>query len=136
MNQLYKKLTKRGTNVTVHPQDYVEMRQEVDKTEQYLNRSLKLLRKYNEASEKHAVSLKEFGEFFSDTGRQNHGEFGECLRRIGRIYVDVSNIRQTQILNVVYIQPITKYSEILFIFKKIQDILLNLKRGANFTKNI
>jgi uncharacterized hydantoinase/oxoprolinase family protein len=109
---LYKRITKRGgtENATLHPHDYMEMRKEVEHTELYLNRSIKLLRKYFDASEKYATALKELGDFFTETGRHEGREFGECLRKIGRVCVDVSSMKQTQILNVVYIQPSIKYA--------------------------
>jgi hypothetical protein len=106
---LYKKLTKRGTNTASHPHDYVLLRKEVDSTEQYLRNALKLTRKFCDANEKMCNSLRELGEFFMETGRQERSEFNECLKRIGRFYVDIANVRQNQLINVVFIQPNNKY---------------------------
>lgn len=105
---LYKKFTKKGTNRPAHPQEYMVMRQEVDRTEQYVIKAIKLAKKYCDANEKSNAQLRDLGEFFNESSKQDHGEFADCLRWIGNVCVNLSTIRQNQLLNVVFVQPCMK----------------------------
>nr|CAG4709859.1 unnamed protein product [Naegleria fowleri] len=98
---------------TQDPEGYLELRDQVQKTEKYVKGALKIVRNFCQKSEAITKVQNEVGQYLVESGMQTNDEVGESLMKIGEGLKSLSTIHHVMLVNIVekFIQPATDFKK-------------------------
>ncbi|KAL9650058.1 hypothetical protein ABK040_003176 [Willaertia magna] len=96
-----------------YPEGYIELRTQIDHTQDYLNKAIKNISNYCQKSEGITKVQTEVGQFLVDSGLQENDEMAETLLKIGEGLKSLATIHHSMLVNIVekFIQPNMEYKK-------------------------
>ncbi|KAL0486585.1 endophilin-A [Acrasis kona] len=112
IRQLIKEKINKGEGGT-EDEEYKQLRERINRTEKYVEKSVRITRTFSTKSEGTSKHQNEVGEFFSGAGmeEEHSTEYSEALIKVGEALKSLSTIQHSMLINIIdkFVQPTTLF---------------------------